>query len=64
MLLRHGVFTLFVVLALVAPAQSVAAGSPDVAALQVGLRGRGLYRGPIDGLAGAQTKTALKSFQL
>lgn len=63
MRLRHGVFILFVVLALVAPARSVAAGSPDVAALQVGLRDRGVYRGPIDGLAGSQTTTALKSFQ-
>lgn len=37
-----------------------AAGKPDVAALQVGLRARGLYAGAIDGLAGPATARAIR----
>jgi murein DD-endopeptidase MepM/ murein hydrolase activator NlpD len=53
-------FVLF--LALAAPA-AAAVGKPNVAALQVALRGRGLYVGTIDGLAGRSTTTAVRRLQ-
>jgi murein DD-endopeptidase MepM/ murein hydrolase activator NlpD len=40
-----------------------AVGSSQVAALQVALSARGTYTGPIDGVAGVQTTTAVKRFQ-
>ena len=40
-----------------------APGNPEIAALQVGLRGRGLYTGTVDGVFGASTQTALRRFQ-
>ena len=43
------------------PAQ--AAGNPEVAALQVGLRGHGLYRGTVDGIYGPGTDKALRRLQ-
>ncbi len=47
---------------LVAP--SVQAGvSANAAALQVALKARGLYAGPIDGIAGPQTKRSVRKFQ-
>src|ERR687883_106507 len=39
-----------------------AAWDPGVAALQVGLHARGLYRGPIDGVTGPVTRRALGRF--
>ena len=36
---------------------------PSVAALQVGLRAKGLYHGPVDGIAGPLTRTAVVSLQ-
>jgi peptidoglycan hydrolase-like protein with peptidoglycan-binding domain len=42
---------------------AAAAGDPDVAALQVALRARGLYDGAVDGLAGPRTGAAVRSFQ-
>jgi murein DD-endopeptidase MepM/ murein hydrolase activator NlpD len=53
-------FVLF--LALAAPA-AAAVGKPNVAALQVALRARGLYVGTIDGLAGRSTTTAVRRLQ-
>ena len=49
-------------LALVLPAQSpaAAAGSADIAALQVGLTGLGLYTDDVDGYAGPLTTAALR----
>lgn len=41
----------------------LAAGRPAVAALQVGLRARGLYSGEIDGLAGPATAAAIRRLQ-
>lgn len=41
-----------------------APGNPEIAALQVGLRGRGLYTGTVDGVLGASTQTALRRFQV
>jgi murein DD-endopeptidase MepM/ murein hydrolase activator NlpD len=40
-----------------------AAGNPDVAALQVGLRQRGFYGGTVDGVLGPGTVSALQRFQ-
>lgn len=39
------------------------AGSPNVAALQVGLRSHGLYAGTVDGVLGPRTERALRRFQ-
>ena len=49
--------------ALVAPGAAAAAGRPDVAALQVALRGAGTYGGSIDGVAGPGTRAAVSRFQ-
>jgi murein DD-endopeptidase MepM/ murein hydrolase activator NlpD len=49
--------------ALAAPAAIRAMGSPDVAALQVALRARGFYAGPVDGDAGPQTAAAVRRLQ-
>jgi hypothetical protein len=46
-----------------APTAAAGAGSHDIAALQVALRGIGLYRGTIDGVAGAGTTAAVRRFQ-
>jgi murein DD-endopeptidase MepM/ murein hydrolase activator NlpD len=40
-----------------------ASGNPNVAALQVGLRARGLYAGTVDGVLGPGTERALRRFQ-
>ncbi len=48
-------------LALTAPAQ--AAGDPEIAALQVGLRQKGLYAGTVDGMLGAATADAVRRLQ-
>ena len=49
--------------ALVLPASARGIGSPAVAALQVGLRAHGLYRGVIDGIAGPRTTKAVRLLQ-
>src|SRR3954447_8308129 len=55
----------FAAVALVFPAFAAAdrMGSPSVAALQVGLRAKGLYSGTVDGLAGPGTRAAVRSLQ-
>jgi murein DD-endopeptidase MepM/ murein hydrolase activator NlpD len=55
------ILTLLVVLA--APAAADAMGKPNVAALQVALRARGLYHGTIDGISGPGTQAAVRRFQ-
>lgn len=45
------------------PGPAHAAGSPDVAALQVALRAAGTYVGTIDGVQGPATTSALRRFQ-
>ena len=55
-----------IVLALLAAlllAPSAAAGSAGVAALQVALRAKGLYAGPVDGVPGPGTKAGVRRFQ-
>jgi len=49
---------------LIAPGAAAAAGRPDVAALQVALRGVGLYGGAVDGIAGAGTRAGVSRFQV
>ena len=39
------------------------AADPGVAALQIGLRAHGLYRGPIDGITGPATQRAIRKLQ-
>ena len=51
-----------VVAVLAAPA-TAAASDPGVAALQVALKAKRLYTGPIDGVAGAATETAVRALQ-
>jgi murein DD-endopeptidase MepM/ murein hydrolase activator NlpD len=58
---RTAVATLFVSL-LLAPG-AWAAGDPDVAALQVGLRQRGFYGGTVDGVLGPGTVSAVRRLQ-
>ena len=53
--------TLAAVVALAPPAY--AAGNPSVAALQVALRKRGLYRGSVDGVLGPATTSAVRRLQ-
>jgi murein DD-endopeptidase MepM/ murein hydrolase activator NlpD len=49
--------------ALAFPAAAQAAGSPDVAALQVALHARGAYAGTVDGILGPGTRRAVVRFQ-
>ena len=61
-MLRPGVL-LAVALLAATPAAASAAGSANVAALQVALRGAGFYDNTIDGVAGAGTRAAVRRFQ-
>ena len=56
-------FLLVLALALAGQAGAAAAGSPNVAALQVTLRDRGLYHGAVDGISGPATIAAVRRFQ-
>ncbi len=59
---RYVVFaSLLAVLVAAAPAPAVV--DPHTAGVQVALRARGLYPGPIDGIAGPLTKRAVRTFQ-
>jgi peptidoglycan hydrolase-like protein with peptidoglycan-binding domain len=61
---RHRLRLLLILLALpVAAGPASAAGDPDVAALQVGLRARGLYAGAVDGVDGRLTERAVRALQ-
>jgi peptidoglycan hydrolase-like protein with peptidoglycan-binding domain len=63
--MRTGRYVAFaaVLAALVAAAPAEAVLAPHIAGAQVALRAEGLYRGPIDGIAGPQTKRAVRTFQ-
>ena len=63
--MRTGRYVAFasVLAALVAAAPAEAVLAPHIAGAQVALRAEGLYRGPIDGIAGPQTKRAVRAFQ-
>jgi hypothetical protein len=54
---------LVVAVALPAAARGAAALNPSVAALQVGLRAHGLYKGTIDGIRGPATTRAIRKLQ-
>lgn len=51
------------VAALVFSGSGTAAGNPEVAALQVALRAKGLYAGTVDGVLGTATQSSLRRFQ-
>ena len=61
--MRRGVVIAVALAALVAVPAAEAAASPRVAAAQVALRARGLYPGPVDGIAGPLTRAAVIRFQ-
>jgi murein DD-endopeptidase MepM/ murein hydrolase activator NlpD len=58
---RTAAVTLFVAL-LLAP-NALAAGDPEIAALQVGLRNRGLYAGSVDGVLSESTVSGIRRLQ-
>lgn len=53
----------FAATAVAAPALAAGGPDPEIAALQVALRAKGMYFGKIDGLAGPLTANGLKAFQ-
>jgi murein DD-endopeptidase MepM/ murein hydrolase activator NlpD len=56
-------FALVAVLVAAAPGVARAAGSADIAALQVGLRAQNLYVGPVDGVLGPSTSAGIAELQ-
>jgi hypothetical protein len=60
---RLALVTLALLCAFAAPAHAAAVGDPDVAALQVELRARGLYSGTIDGFDGPLTRAGMRTLQ-
>lgn len=60
--MRTAAVTVFTFL-LLAPS-AFAAGNPEIAALQVGLRQKGLYAGTVDGVLGGATVAAVRKLQL
>ena len=62
--MRLRLVALFVVpVALALPDPAGAVTNPQVPGLQVALRAKGFYRGPIDGIAGPMTARAVRAFQ-
>jgi peptidoglycan hydrolase-like protein with peptidoglycan-binding domain len=61
--MRRALLVLPVVLVAATLVSPATAGNPGVAALQVGLRAHGLYRGPIDGITGPATARAIRKLQ-
>jgi murein DD-endopeptidase MepM/ murein hydrolase activator NlpD len=53
----------FLLAALAFPPFAGAAGDPEIAALQVGLRSQGLYAGTVDGVLDADTSLAIRRLQ-
>jgi peptidoglycan hydrolase-like protein with peptidoglycan-binding domain len=60
---RRACILALLVAALLAAASPARAASPRVVALQLALFQRGYYRGPLDGIAGPQTRRATRHFQ-
>ena len=60
---RVAIFAAALVVLSAAPASSAAVSDPEIAALQVALRSKGMYFGKIDGLAGPMTANGLRAFQ-
>jgi len=60
---RTATVSVLAVLALGFTSSAFASGSPNIAALQVGLRARGLYAGTVDGVLGPGTEQAVRRFQ-
>ena len=60
---RHILILLSIALSLVLAGPAAAAPSAKVAAVQIGLRGKGLYAGSIDGLSGPLTRSAVLTLQ-
>ena len=59
----RAILALPVVLATAVVTPQAAASDPAIAALQVGLHARGLYKGPIDGISGPGTAEAIRRLQ-
>jgi peptidoglycan hydrolase-like protein with peptidoglycan-binding domain len=59
----RAILALPVVLVAAVVTPQAAASDPAVAALQVGLHARGLYKGPIDGISGPGTQAAIRRLQ-
>jgi murein DD-endopeptidase MepM/ murein hydrolase activator NlpD len=62
--MRTAILIAAVLSACVLAAPTHAAGDPEVAALQVALRARGVYAGSVDGVMGPATTVAVRRFQL
>ena len=60
---RTSLAFLAAVATLVSAAPAAAATNPQIPGLQVALQAHGLYKGPIDGIAGPGTRAAVRSFQ-
>ena len=60
---RAHVVSLFVLAGLATPAPALAIGDSDVAALQVALRAKRVYAGPVDGVVGPATTEGVRAFQ-
>jgi murein DD-endopeptidase MepM/ murein hydrolase activator NlpD len=60
---RFLILIVLVTAALGVVSAACAAGDPATAALQVALRRHGVYAGPVDGIAGAATATAVRTLQ-
>ena len=61
--MKAAAVSLLTALAFVLVPNALAAGDPEVAALQVGLRNHGLYKGAVDGVLGSGTASAVKRLQ-
>ena len=59
----RAILALPVILVAAVVTPQAAASDPAVAALQVGLHARGLYKGPIDGISGPGTQAAIRRLQ-
>ena len=63
MLRLWGIVTMLVSASALAAGPASAAGTSEIAALQVALRAKGLYKGSVDGIAGPETATAIRDLQ-